>query len=205
MYIPRALFAFHAHTNKRWGTSPFYLTYGIKPILPHQTSTPISRVERAEAAEQRRKALQTLQTHRTDAAKRYRAALKQLADQRDDTSFAGPIIEGDLVMRKVQSRKTKLHPKWDGPFVVYEVTDNLSINDLRRVRTQQPDQRHASSQVGPRRGQTLSGTVLAGIRTAPSTRQRRTAGTGNGRGRRRHPQGHTRRTSHPIASRSSSP
>jgi hypothetical protein len=124
MYIPRALFAFHAHTNKRWGTSPFYLTYGIKPILPHQTSTPISRVERAEAAEQRRKALQTLQTHRTDAAKRYRAALKQLADQRDDTSFAGPIIEGDLVMRKVQSRKTKLHPKWDGPFVVYEVTDS---------------------------------------------------------------------------------
>jgi transposase InsO family protein len=49
-YIPRALFAFHAHTHKRWGTNPFYLTYGIQPILPHQASTPITRLERAWSA-----------------------------------------------------------------------------------------------------------------------------------------------------------
>jgi hypothetical protein len=79
-YIPRALFAFHAHTNKCWGANLFSLTYG-------------------------------------------RTALKYLADQRDDASFTGPMIEGDLAMRKVQNRKTNLHPKWDGPFVVYEVTD----------------------------------------------------------------------------------
>jgi hypothetical protein len=51
-------------------------------------------------------------------------ALQRLADQRDDTNFAEPIIEGDLVMWKVQNCWTKLHPKWDGPFVVYEATDS---------------------------------------------------------------------------------
>jgi hypothetical protein len=27
-------------------------------------------------------------------------------------------------MRRVQNRKTKLHPKWDGPFVLYEVINS---------------------------------------------------------------------------------
>ena len=35
----------------------------------------------------------------------------------------GPILPGDLVMRKPLSRKSKIHPKWDGPFVVLAGTD----------------------------------------------------------------------------------
>jgi len=35
----------------------------------------------------------------------------------------GPIMPGDLVMRTPLNRKTKLHPKWDGPFVVLASTD----------------------------------------------------------------------------------
>ena len=34
-----------------------------------------------------------------------------------------PIMPGDLVMRLPLSRKTKLHPKWDGPFVILDSTD----------------------------------------------------------------------------------
>jgi hypothetical protein len=49
-------------SNEHWGTNPFYLTYEIHPILPHQGSTLISRLERAEAADQRGKAFQNRKT-----------------------------------------------------------------------------------------------------------------------------------------------
>ena len=44
---------------------------------------------------------------------------------RDDSAFLGnPILASDLVMRQPINRKTKLHPEWDGPFVVYDATSS---------------------------------------------------------------------------------
>jgi len=42
-YIPRALFAFSAHKNMRWGATPFFLQYGVEPRLPtaSQLTAPI--------------------------------------------------------------------------------------------------------------------------------------------------------------------
>src|SRR5271154_1047892 len=126
LYLRQALFAFHAHTNKRLGSSPFFLQYGVEPVLPSTalTNTPLSRVELAEALEYRRGHVQDLSKHRTEAAKKYHAALERLAKSRDDSAyFTTPIIHGDLVMRSPLNRKTKLHPKWDGPFVVLDSSD----------------------------------------------------------------------------------
>jgi hypothetical protein len=125
LYLRQALFAFHAHTNKRTGSSPFFLQYGVEPVLPSTSlaNTPLTRVELAEAVEYRRGHVEDLSKHRTDAAKKYHAALERLAKSRDDSYFATPIIHGDLVMRAPLNRKTKLHPKWDGPFVVLDSTD----------------------------------------------------------------------------------
>jgi len=120
------LFAFHAHTNKRLGSSPFFLQYGVEPVLPSTalTNTPLSRVELAEALEYRRGHVQDLSKYRTDAAKKYHAALEHLAKSRDDSAyFTTPIIHGDLVMRSPLNRKAKLHLKWDGPFVVLDSSD----------------------------------------------------------------------------------
>ena len=46
-----------------------------------------------------------------------------MAQQCDDMSLKEPIIAGDLVMRNVPNPKSKLHPKWDGPFVVVDISD----------------------------------------------------------------------------------
>ena len=46
-----------------------------------------------------------------------------MAAARDDEAFPTPIIPGDLGMREVLNWKSKLHPCWDGPFVVLEVSD----------------------------------------------------------------------------------
>src|SRR3979490_3076099 len=47
-YLPQALLAFHAHRNQRMGCSPFYLQYGIEPVLPHSSiiSSPATALER---------------------------------------------------------------------------------------------------------------------------------------------------------------
>jgi hypothetical protein len=125
-HLQRALFAFHAHTNKRLGASPFFLQFGIEPTLPMTATiaTPITNVDIAKAKE-RRKQVQDLSKYRTEAAEKYRKAIEKLASSRDDSPFIkGPIMPGDLVMREPINRKSKLHPKWDGPFIVLDSTEN---------------------------------------------------------------------------------
>jgi len=124
LYLPQALLAFHAHKNRRLGCTPFYLQYGKEPILPHESlvTSPVTRIEREIAKQDRRNKVQNLEKYRTKAAERYRTAIQKLAAIRDDMAFADPIIPGDLVMRTVLNRQTKLHPKWDGPFVVLDST-----------------------------------------------------------------------------------
>ena len=36
LYVKQAVFAFHSHYNSRVGATPFYLQYGVEPILPSQ-------------------------------------------------------------------------------------------------------------------------------------------------------------------------
>ena len=126
LYLPQALLAFHAHKNQRLGCSPFYLQYGIEPILPHESmiTSPVTLIEREIAKHDRRTKVQNLDKYRTEAADRYRAAIEKLAQIRDDMAFMkDPIMAGDLVMRQPLNRQSKLHPKWDGPFIVLNSTD----------------------------------------------------------------------------------
>jgi len=115
LYVRQGLFAFHAHYNSRLGCTPFYLQYGVEPILPSQhslTSKPLTNVERMQSKQDRQQRVQNLNKYRTDAANRYMKAMKRLASSRDNSAFTkGPIIKGDLVMRKPLNRKSKLHPK----------------------------------------------------------------------------------------------
>jgi hypothetical protein len=87
-------------------------------------TSPATSLEIAQAKYDRRTYVQDLSKYRTDAGKKYREALERLARNRDDEAFArDPIMPGDLVMRSLLSRKTKLHPRWDGPFVVIDSTE----------------------------------------------------------------------------------
>ena len=119
IYIRQALFAFHAHPHSRLGTTPFYLQHGVEPVLPSTsiTSKPVTRMEIAEATEHRRKHVQNLEKYRSDMQDKYREAMKQLARNREEYASREGIQDGDLVMREVLNHKSKLHPKYDGPFV----------------------------------------------------------------------------------------
>ena len=109
---------------------PFFFQFSVEPVLPSTSvaNTSLSRVEPAEAAEYRRGHVQDLSKYRTDAAKKYHVALERLAKSRDDSYPANPIIVGDLVMRIPLNRKLKLHPGWDGPFVILGANTDPSLN-----------------------------------------------------------------------------
>jgi hypothetical protein len=94
-------------------------------VLPSTSviNAPITRVELAEAAQHRQQYVQDLTKYRTDAANKYQSALEQLVNARDDSAFQTPILIGDLVMRTPINNKSKLHPRWDGPFVVLDFSD----------------------------------------------------------------------------------
>ena len=72
--------------------------------------------------QQRQHYIQNLGKYRTDAAQKYRDAFTRIADKHDE-NFDKAITAGDLVMRKPINFRNKLWPKWDGPFVVVDYTD----------------------------------------------------------------------------------
>jgi len=101
------------------------LQYGTEPVLPSTSvvKAPITRIEIAEAAKHRKTHIQNLSKYRTEAAEKYQNALQRLANSREESQSTTPIIAGDLVMRSPLNRKSKLYPKWDGPFVILASTD----------------------------------------------------------------------------------
>ena len=125
VYLPQALFAFHAHPHSRIGMTPFYLQHGVEPVLPstETISKPITQVEISEAAEHRWKHVQDLSKYRSDAQVKYRQAMERLARNREEYASREAIQDGDLVMREVLNRESKLDPRWDGPFVAIASSD----------------------------------------------------------------------------------
>jgi len=120
-YIRKALFAFHAHTNSRWKASSFYLQYGIAPRLP-ATSQIVNHLTVSSTPNDRLAELEKLQAHRAESAQFYRESIERLAANREQYLKETAIGRGDLVMRKRINVESKLHPRWDGPFVIVSST-----------------------------------------------------------------------------------
>ena len=126
LYLRQALFAFHAYKNACLGATLFFLHYGVELVLPSTpvATTPITHIEIAEAAEHRKRHIQNLSKYRSDATKKYQATLECLVSSREETSSPmAPILVGDLVMCHPLNRKSKMHPKWEGPLVVIASSD----------------------------------------------------------------------------------
>src|SRR5579859_7188080 len=115
-------------------------------------TSPVTMIEHEIAKHDRRTKVQNLEKYCTEASNWYRAAIEKLAQIRDDTAFMkNSIMPGDLVMRVPLGRESKLHPKWDGPFVstdkdVYQlVTANSyilpNLHNIARLRKLDKDER----------------------------------------------------------------
>ena len=128
IHLDQALFAIHAHERGSSGYSAFYLAHGREPILPSQatktlSTNPVTAEELRTVTAYRAEHIQDLERFRTEAAQKYHDAFERLASGRDENYIERAIKPGDVVMRKVGNRLTKLWPKWDGPFVIVSCTE----------------------------------------------------------------------------------
>ena len=65
-----------------------------------------------EVSESRKQHVQDLEKCHIEAAEKYKTARERLAQSRDDSAFVHDfIMSGDLVMRFLINRKSKLYPK----------------------------------------------------------------------------------------------
>jgi hypothetical protein len=125
-YVPDVLLGFRAHWNRRHGYSPFYLAYGRDAKLPHDRVydvliQPPTDHQIQQLQNERLEHIHNLDRIRTTVNERAAARLENEASQRDEEYAERGIGIGDVVLRRHEG-KTKLHPKWDGPFIVYNMT-----------------------------------------------------------------------------------
>jgi len=97
------------------------LQYGIVPRLP-ATARIVNHLTDDSSPNDRLAELEKLQKHRSESAQLYRKSLEKLAANRDQYLKETTIGRGDLVMRKRINVESKLHPRWDGPFVIVSST-----------------------------------------------------------------------------------
>lgn len=126
-YLPDALLAHRAHVNRSTGTSPAYLAFGRHLRLPSEATYDALRraptdeeIERMQHARLER--VQDLERFRAEANAKALKRLEQEALRREDTYRDRGIGIGDLVLRRTKD-ESKLHPRWDGPFIVHDLTD----------------------------------------------------------------------------------
>jgi hypothetical protein len=126
-YLPDIILAHNAHIKRSLGHSPSYLLYGFEPTLPNDHVYDVVRLPPtdAEIEELQRRRLdhvQDLDKVRQTANERAGATMERLASGREDRYRERALAVGDWVKRKNESQ-SKLHPRWDGPFIIHNVTD----------------------------------------------------------------------------------
>jgi len=125
--LPDALLAHRAHTSSSTGVSPFFLLYGREARLPSERivetiQRDITDEELAVLRKNRLGRVQNLARFRQEANLRAGSRMAKEADQREEEYRERGLGIGDLVKRRHEAG-TKLHPRWDGPFRIWDVTD----------------------------------------------------------------------------------
>ena len=126
-FLPDALLAHRAHTSSSTGVSPFFLMYGREARLPSERI--FEAVQRnptdeeiGSLQERRLEHVQDLARFRAEASQQAAKRMEREVSQREATYRERGLGVGDLVKRRNEA-STKLHPRWDGPFMIRDVTD----------------------------------------------------------------------------------
>jgi transposase InsO family protein len=135
-YLPDALLAHRAHTSSSTGTSPAYMMFGRNPRLPNQSVFDSIRIPPTDAEIEklqhaRLEHIKNLESYRQEANAKALARLEAEADKRDGEMVERGLGIGDLVLRKSE-RQSKLHPRWDGPFLIYDVSEKNTYQLMTR-------------------------------------------------------------------------
>ena len=123
--LPSVLWALRTTPSRATGETPFFLTYGSEAVLPTELEFRSPRVEgysEERADDSRLNDIDCLEEARINTTVRSAKYLQGLRRYHDRNVRGLAFSPGDLVLRKVQQRTSKLSPIWEGPYIVAETT-----------------------------------------------------------------------------------
>lgn len=108
--------------NDSMGTSPFYMTYGVNPVV----STTAQNYQPSRDYSERTRDISAFNQTRQEAINNLHKKVEERIKKSENDYVERRFREGDLVLRRFEQRPSKLHPKWDGPFIIQDCHPNGS-------------------------------------------------------------------------------
>jgi hypothetical protein len=112
------------------------MMYGFEPRLPGDTifntlRIPPSDAEISTLQEKRMEHIQNLEKYREEANEKALERLNAEAAKREAGYIERGLGIGDMVLRR-NERQSKLHPRWDGPFIIRDVSGKNTYQLMTR-------------------------------------------------------------------------
>jgi hypothetical protein len=125
--LPHVVWGLRTQPSKATRQSTFFLSYGLEAILPADIMWKSPRVEayqEGEADEARQLELDSVEEVRINALTQSARYLQGVRHYHDRNVQQRSFNVGDLVLRRIQDETGlhKLNSRWEGPFIVSEVT-----------------------------------------------------------------------------------
>lgn len=122
-FLNNALFGYRVSYSASMKSSPYFMVYGTDVRLPSNNLLMDASDENIELIYlQRNLDIQKHGNIREKLIKELNERTRLRYEQSDDNFTERGLRIGDLVLRKFEGRPTKLHPQWDGPFVIKDAT-----------------------------------------------------------------------------------
>jgi transposase InsO family protein len=118
LYLGLALFGYQTSRTAGLERSPFYMCYGIDPAV-----AVLHQKDRKELSNVRAKSFQDNRLAQIERLN-MKAALRAARSEHNYTKRNLKV--GELVLRRFEGRPSKLHPRWDGPFIIHGTNQNGS-------------------------------------------------------------------------------
>jgi hypothetical protein len=125
--LPHVVWGLRTQSSKATGQTLFFLVYGSEAILPADIMWKSPRVEmynESEADEARQLELDSIEEARCTALVQTARYLQGIQRYHDRNMKERSFSIGDLVLRHIQDESGlhKLNSRWEGPFIVKQVT-----------------------------------------------------------------------------------
>jgi hypothetical protein len=125
--LPHVVWGLRTQLSKATGQTSFFLVYGSEAILPADIMWKSPRVEmynEGEADEVRQLELNSVEEARYTALVQSAQYLQGIRQYHDRNVRERSFSIGDLVLRRIQDESGlhKLNSRWEGPFVIKQVT-----------------------------------------------------------------------------------
>lgn len=122
-YLNNAVFGYCVSFSASMKSSPYFMVYGTDVRLPSDKLLMEASDENIELIYlQRNLDMQKHGNKREKLIQELNNRTRLRYEQTDDSFTERRLRIGDLVLRKFDGRPSKLHPQWDGPFVIKEAT-----------------------------------------------------------------------------------